>query len=40
MDPRAAAAQQAFLVALHALTVEYVQLMQRMGVKSSPVHHV
>lgn len=40
MDPKAAAAQQAFMAAMHALNVQYVQLMQRMGVKSIPVHRI
>ena len=41
MDPKAAQqAQAAFMLAMHRLNIQYVQLMQRMGVKSIPLHHI
>ena len=33
MDPKAAAAMQSFVNAMHKLESDYVQLMQRMGCK-------
>jgi hypothetical protein len=41
MDPKAAQqAQAAFMPAMHMLNVQYVQLMQRMGVQQLTLHRI
>ena len=34
MDPKAAAAMQSFMAAMADLDIEYIELMQRLGVKN------
>ena len=34
MDPKAVAAMQSFMQAMHNLDVQYIELMQRLGVKN------
>ena len=34
MDPKAVAAMQSFMAAIAALDIEYIELMQRLGVKN------
>ena len=41
MDPKAAQqAQAAFMLAMHLLNIQYVQLMQRMGCKEITLHRI
>ncbi len=44
MDPKAAAKAQAamksFMMAMYELDVAYMDLMERMGVKSIPLHRI
>jgi len=40
MDPKAVQAHQAFIAAIHALNVQYITLMQRMGVKQLTLYRV